>query len=154
MMFTPDELAGTVDLFGALDRPALRQACVELAFKEGDDREPESFDDAIDDAVESYHLLAIADEGSEVLVPGPVAFPTLPEGAQDLPHILDVEERTVPRERLAEAAERRFRDDAADAIAARDRERIADLLDVSYELDVWAPVELSGTRTRLDEALE
>ena len=60
----------------------------------------------------------------------------------------------MPRERLAAAAERRFRNDAADAIAAGDRERIADLLDVSYELDVWAPVELSGTRTRLDEALE
>jgi len=154
MELTPDELAGTVDLFGALDRPALRQACVELAFKQGDDRDPESFDDAIDDAVESYHLVAIEDDSEELLVPGPVAFPTLPEGARDLPHILDVEERTVPRERLAEAAQRRFRDDAADAIEAGDRKRIADLLDVSYELDVWAPVEVSGTRTRLDEALE
>lgn len=154
MEFTPDELAGTVDLFGALDRPTLRQACVELAFKQGDDREPESFDDAIDDAVASYHLVAIDDDGSQLLVPGPVAFPTLPDGARDLPHILDVDERTVPRERLAEAAERRFRDDAADAIAAGDREWIADLLDVSYELDVWAPVEVSATRTRLDEALE
>jgi len=154
MELTPDELAGTVDLFGALDRPTLRQACVELAFKQGADREPESFDDTIDNAVESYHLVAIEDDGTERLVAGPVAFPTLPEGARDLPHILDVEERTVPRERLAEAAERRFRDDAADAIAADDRERIADLLDVSYELDVWAPVEISATRTRLDEALQ
>ena len=154
MEFPPDELAGIVDLFGALERATLRRACVELAFKQGEDREPESFDAAIDDAVESYHLLALEESGTELLVPGPVAFPTLPEGARDLPHILEAEERTPDRQRLAEAAEQRFRDDAAAAIAADDREWIADLLDVSYELEVWAPVELSGARTRLDEALQ
>lgn len=154
MDLSPDELAGIVDLFGALDRPTLRRGCVELAFKQGEDREPEHFDAAIDDAVESYHLLALEESGTELLVPGPVAFPTLPEGARDLPHILDVAEQTLDRQRLGDAAERRFRDDAAEAIETDDSERIADLLDVSYELEVWAPVELSGARTRLDEALQ
>jgi hypothetical protein len=154
MEFPPDELAGIVDLFGALDRPTLRRGCVELAFKQGDDREPEHFDTAIDDAVESYHLLALEDSETELLVPGPVAFPTLPEGARDLPHILDAEEHSPDRQRLAEAAERRFRDDTADAIETDDREWIANLLDISYELEVWAPVELSGTRNRLGEALK
>lgn len=154
MDLSPDELAGVVDLFGALDRPTLRQACVELAFKQGADRDPESFDDAIDEAVAGYQLLSIEGDGTELFVAGPVAFPELPEGARDLPHILDVEERSIGRNRLAEAAERRFRDDAATAVEAGDRERVADLLDVSYELEVWAPVELAGTRARLDEALQ
>ncbi|QSG10227.1 DUF7109 family protein [Halapricum desulfuricans] len=150
MEFTPDELAGIVDLFGALDRSALQRACVELAYKRGADREPAGFDDAIDAAVADYHLLVLDDE---LLVPGPIAFPELPEGATDLPHILDVESRTIDRDRLAEAAQRRFRADAAAAVEAGDRERIEHLLDVSYELEVWAPVELAQARRRLDDAL-
>jgi hypothetical protein len=55
---------------------------------------------------------------------------------------------------VASAAERQFRDDAAGAVEAGDREAIERLLDVSYELDVWGPVELSATRERLDSALE
>lgn len=154
MKLSPDELAGIVDLFGALDRETLRQACVELAFKRGEDREPASFDDAIDDAVAGYHLLAVEEEEDELFVPGPVAFPELPEGATDLPHILDTEERTIDRERLAEAVERRFRADAAAAVEDGDTDRMEYLLDVSYELEVWAPVELEETRGRLDDAIE
>lgn len=152
MEFTPDELAGIVDLFGAVDRPTLRQACVELAYKRGEDREPVSFDDAIDAAIAEYHLLALDD--GDLLVPGPVAFPELPEGATDLPHILDAESRTIDRDRLATAAQERFRADAAAAVEAGDRERIEHLLDVSYELEVWVPVELDEARRRLDDALD
>lgn len=154
MRLSPDELAGIVDLFGTLDRETLGQACVELAFKRGEDREPASFDDAIDDAVAGYHLLAVEEDGEELFVPGPVAFPELPEGATDLPHILDADERAIDQERLAEAAEQRFRADAAEAVGAGNEERIDDLLDVSYELEVWAPVDLAETRGRLDDALE
>jgi len=152
MNFTPDELAGVVDLFGALSPATLRQALAELAYKRGEDRDPASFADEIRAAIDSYHLLELEDES--LLVVGPVAFPSLPEGARDLPHILDVEERSVDRERLATAAERRFRRDAGQAVAADDRERIERLLDVSYELEAWAPVELAETRERLDDALE
>ncbi|MFW6018929.1 MAG: DUF7109 family protein [Halapricum sp.] len=151
-MFTADELAGIVDLFGALDRSTLRQACVELAYKRGEDREPASFDDAIDAAVADYHLLTLHD--GDLVVSGPAAFPELPEGATDLPHILDVESRTIDRDHLAEAAQARFRADAAAAVEADDRERIEHLLDSSYELEVWAPVELDDARRRLDDALE
>ena len=154
MEFSPDELAGIVDLFGAIDRPTLQRACLELAYKQGVDREPASFDNAIDTAVDSYYLLGVEHDGETLLVAGPVAFPELPEGATDLPHILDVESRTIDDDRLAEAAQKRFRIDAVGAIEAGDHERVERLLDVSYELEVWAPVELADARRRLDDALD
>lgn len=155
MELSPDELAGVADLFGGLTRAELLDACVELAFKAGEDRESEAFEDSVAAAVDTYHLVAVErEQGSPLLVPGPVAFPELPEGATDLPHILDVAERPVDADAKAAAAEARFRADAAAAVEASDAARIERLLDVSYELDVWAPVDLAATRDRLDRALE
>lgn len=154
MELSPDDLAGVVDLFGALRSETLRQALSELAFKRGEDREPAAFDELVSVAIESYHVLEIDDGPDTLLVPGPVAFPTLPEDAIDLQHILDVEQRTMDRDRLADAAERRFRADASQAVAAGDRDRMEELLDVSYELEAWAPVDLTTARERLDTALE
>ncbi|WP_135663778.1 DUF7109 family protein [Halorhabdus rudnickae] len=154
MDITPDEIAGVVDLFGALPPATLRQALAELAYKRGIERDPAFFGDIVADAVDSYHLIELQDDTPPLFVAGPVAFPTLPENARDLPHILDIDERTVDRERLATAAERRFRSDAGRAVAAGDRQRIQRLLDVSYELEAWAPVDLAETRVRLDDALE
>jgi hypothetical protein len=158
-----DELAGVVDLFGGLTRAELGQALVELAFRDGEDREPEDFDDDIDTALADYFLVAVEragdatgaadDDPVTLLVAGPVAFPELPDHATDLPHIMDVEERYVDRERVGEAAEQRFRADTARAVADGDEERMAALLDVSYELEAWAPVELGEARARLDDAL-
>lgn len=160
-----DELAGVVDLFGGLTRAELGQALVELAFRDGEDCEPADFSDAIDAAETEYYLVAVdrtdrgptGDDGTEsateLLVPGPVAFPELPDHATDLPHIMDVEKRYIDRERVGEAAEERFRGDTARAVADGDEARMAELLDVSYELEAWAPVELAGARERLDDAL-
>ena len=153
MDLTPDEIAGVVDIFGALPPATLRQALAELAYKRGLDRDPASFSDTIAAAVESYHLLEIDDEEPLVVV-GPMAFPTYPENARDLPHILPAEERTIERERLARAAERRFRTDAGKAVRAGDSDRIEQLRDVSYEVESWGPVDLAETRDRLDDALE
>lgn len=149
MDVTADELAGVADLFGALTRAELAEGLAELAFKRGEEYEPTSFEDAIEAAVRTYHLVAVADGETRLLVPGPVAFPALPDGAEDLPHILDVDERQVDRERAAAAAMDRFEDDVAEARAADDKARIAELLDVSYELEAWAGVDLSETRSTL-----
>lgn len=151
MELTPDELAGIVDLFGGLSHEELTTACVELAFKAGVEAEPADFTDDIAAAVESYHLVELPER--ELLVVGPVAFPELPEGAVDLPHILDIETRAVDPEASAAAAEQRFRADAASAVEAGDEAAIERLLDVSYELDVWGPVDLTEARDRLDSAL-
>lgn len=148
MEVSHDELAGVVDLFGALTRGELREALSELAFRRGE--EPPAVDDAIGDALAGYYLVEFGDES--LLAPGPAAFPTLPEGAGDLPHIMDVEPRTVDRQDLAAAAEKRFRARAARAAAEGDDDRIARLLDVSYDLEAWGPVSLDDARERLDDA--
>ncbi len=164
MDLEPDDLAGVVDVFGALTGTELGEALAELAFKRGENYDPEAFADDIAAAERDYYLLAvdeeavtagaIPDDADEVLVPGPVAFPSLPEGASDLPHILDVDERGTDREAVGRAAESRFRSDAAAAVEADDPDRIAALLDVSYELEAWAPVDLASARDRLDAAGE
>lgn len=179
MDLSADELAGIVDLFGALTREELQEAAAEVSFKRKGEFEPEAFAEDVDDAVRSYHLLRVdaeavdgpgrddgGDDGKDGggdgggpdegdwLVPGPIAFPTLPDGATDLPHILEATDRTVDREAAGRAAEERFRADAASAAEAVDDDRIAELLDVSYELEAWAPVELGAARDRLDAALE
>jgi len=148
-MFTTDELAGIVDLFGALRRSELEAAVSELAYRHGE----ESPEERIDDAIEEFVLVRFeGPAGEELLAPGPAAFPTLPEGAEDLPHILDVESRSVDRERLGRAAERRLRAEAARAVAGDDADRAAELLDVSYDLESWTPVDLETLRGRLDDA--
>ena len=148
-MFTTDELAGVVDLFGALRWSELETALSELAYRRGG--EPPA--GLIDGALEAFVLVAFKGEtGEELLAPGPAAFPTLPEGAEDLPHILDVEERSVDRERVGRAAEERLRAAAARAVADGDADRAAELLDVSYDLESWAPIDLAGLRDRLDDA--
>ncbi|PSP72294.1 hypothetical protein BRC80_03875 [Halobacteriales archaeon QH_9_66_26] len=162
MEFSHDELAGVVDLFGALTRAELSRACEEVAFKRGT-----AFDspDLFDDAIAAYRLVAIdpdavgvdgavptAIAADPLLAVGPTAFPTLPDRAEDLPHILEIEPREVDRTVLGAVAEERFRADAARAVADDDHARIAQLVDVSYDLEAWAPVELDGVRDRLDDA--
>jgi len=149
---TADELAGVVDVFGALTRTELRDALSELAFKRGE--EIPDADGRIDDAVASYHLVTVERDGEELLAPGPAAFPELPEGATDLPHIMDVPERSIDRERLAAAVEDRFREESTVAIRSDNDEFAQRLLDVSYDLEAWGSIDVSGARDRLTGATE
>lgn len=155
MDLSADDLAGIVDVLGPVTRGELRQACTELAFKRGADTEPEAFDPVIEDALDGYHLVVVPDHDADadepLLAVGPVAFPSLPEGAADLPHIMDHPGRTLDRATVASAAEERFREEAARAVTAGDDERVATLLDVSYDLESWGPVELRAARERLDD---
>ena len=156
MELTADDLAGVVDVVGPLTRGELDQACGELAFKQGEDADATAFESEIEAALSSYRLLAVSDHAADadepLLVVGPAAFPTFPEGVEDLPHILDAPERELDEETMATAAEKRFREDAAAAAGAGDEDRIAELLDVSYDLEAWGPVELGAARDRLDDA--
>jgi hypothetical protein len=155
-----DEVAGVADLFGGLTRTELAEALEELAFRRGVEPPP---DDRIDQVVRAYSLVEYPREDGEhddgeaadsLLVPGPSAFPTLPDGAADLPHILDIDSRSVDRERLGRAVEERFRGDVARAVADEDETLVERLLDVSYDLETWGPVELGDLRERLDDARE
>ena len=175
MADTKDELAGVVDLFGGLTHDELEQGLVELAFKQGKEVEREAFAAEIERAVESYYLVETeydvgagseSGDGSEpgdagegdgtetVLVAGPAAFPTVPENGEDLPHILDVPDRDIDREGLGESVAERLREEARTVAAAGDPDRAQELLDVSYDLEAWAPVETDDVRETLDRAFE
>jgi len=156
MELTPDELAGVVDVVGPVTREELVQACGELAFKRGEDVDSDAFGATIDDALSTYHLITVpdheADADAALVVVGPAAFPEIAEGTTDLPHILDVPDHDPSTETVAAAAEQRFREDAAEAVRAGDDERIQALLDVSYDLEAWGPVDLAEARGLLDDA--
>ncbi|WP_299237087.1 DUF7109 family protein [Natronomonas sp.] len=145
-MFTPDETAGIVDLFGALSRANAERALSELAYRRGEEP-PEA---AIDDAVEAFALVELETDGETVLAPGPAAFPELPAGSEDLPHILDTEGRSVDREAVARAAAERLRAAADRAVAAGDADRAAELLEVSYDVEAWGAPALPTVRDRLE----
>lgn len=158
MEFTGDELAGVVELFGALTHEQLREALAELAYRTEGEFEPETFDRHIEAAREGYHLIeldgSVVGSDEPVLVAGPGAFPTLPEGAGDLTHMLDIESESIDRARAGAAVLDRFRADAASAVESADPDRVERLLDVSYELEAWADVDLSEERALLDRVLE
>jgi hypothetical protein len=184
-----DDLAGIVDLFGALSRAELGRALDELAFKQGRDADAEALADAVDGAVRNYYLVAVADDGTgaggsadadaadgaDLLVVGPVAFPSLPANAEDLPHILDVPERSVDREAVVAATVARLRAEAealADDVAEggpapaeaddpsteaddpsteTDRDRARRLLDATYDAEAWAGSASEAASQDLEE---
>jgi len=171
MSATGDELAGIVDLFGALTRAELSAALTELAFKQGSEVDDEAVTDAIDTATSEYVLVEYEptesadsdasgvdtgrdeDDAETLLTAGPAAFPTLPPNAEDLPHILDYEKRAVDRERLAEQVRNRLQREAETAVENDDDARAAALLDVSYDVEAWAAVEVADVRASLSAVL-
>ena len=153
--FDADELAGVIDLFGALTPSELESALDELAFKRGESVDAEAVADAVDDAVASYAVVRYRDDDRTLLVAGPAAFPTLPDGAEDLPHILDVPDRNVDRAAAAEAVADRLRAEAATAVDAGDERAVRRLLDVTYDVEVWFDaVAVDDVRERLDAAAD
>ena len=154
-----DDLAGVVDLFGALTRDELGNALTELAFKQGKDVKPDSFSDEIDAAIEKYQLIRLDAEAvgvtteESVLVVGPSAFPTVPDAGEDLRHILDIEQREVDREEAGKAAAQRLRTEIETALDADsgNKDAVESLIDVSYDIEAWAAVDLADVRERLDD---
>lgn len=158
MRLPGDELAGVVDLFGGLPRSELEAAVSELAFRRGEEFDAGAHRDAVVDALDAYRLVAVDADGlavsppveEDLVVAGPTAFPRLPEEAVDLPHILDVPERSPDRTTVGRAAAGRLRREAAGVADDGDAERAAALLDVTYDLEAWAPVDLADVRAGLD----
>lgn len=145
-MFTPDEVAGIVDIFGALTHEEAERALSELAYRRGE-TPPE---DLIRNARKEFILVAFDRDGRRLLAPGPAAFPELPDGAEDLPHMLGIDARRVDRAIVARAAAKRLRAEAVCAATLGARERADRLIDISYDLETWGHVDLSGIRERLD----
>ncbi|AHF98751.1 hypothetical protein HALLA_07665 [Halostagnicola larsenii XH-48] len=164
---TADELAGVVDLFGGLSRDELERALSEAAFRaDGSSIDEHALSEAIDDGLESFTLLecpaervttdeTALDPETTFLVSGPAAFPTVPEYAEDVPHILDIDRRRFDRGVLGRAARERFTDAVEAALDGEtDDDRLRDLLEVSYDIETWGPVELSDERAHIEEGLD
>ena len=151
MDFDVDELAGIVDLFGALPRESLARAVEEVAFREGTELDPETIEGTIDEAVSTYVLVEVDLEDETLLTPGPTAFPELLPGATDLPHILDEPRRTVPREAIETSVRKRLAGAAADI---EDADRAATLIDITYDAEAWAGLDLADVRDRLEAIAE
>lgn len=134
-----DGLAGIVGLFGALTRAELERAVAELAYRRaGSDEDRPSPGADIDAALEEYVLV----EHDGRLVVGPAAFPSLPDGAEDLPHIMDVPSRSVDRTVIAEA----IVDEVIEDLDRSDPEAMARARELAYDLETWADVD--GRRLR------
>ncbi len=162
---TADELAGVVDLFGGLTRAELERALSEAAFRaDGQSVDEDALSDAIDAALDSFALVrcerALADGGTStdaeepLFVAGPTAFPSVPAHAEDVPHILDIEPRRLDREAVGDRARDRFVEAVETAVESGDDDRITHLIDVSYDIEAWAPIELREERQRLEACLE
>ncbi len=167
-----DDLAGIVDLFDWLTRAELSRALSELAFKQRTEIDEAAIAAAIDVAVAEYALVPAPaaalseagtttefDDGSEAdeavaLAVGPAAFPSLPDDAEDLPHILDLPDRDVDRRALADAVLERLSEDAVAAITESDHERLETLADVTYDIETWAPVDAGEIRERIVSELD
>lgn len=100
-------------------------------------------------------------DAEPLLVAGPTAFPRVPDGAEDVPHILDIDRRRIDREALGRTVRDRFAEAVAAALGEGrdgsgdvDRDRLRHLLEVSYDVESWAPVDVAPERERLEAALE
>ncbi|SDQ53644.1 DUF7109 family protein [Natronobacterium texcoconense] len=154
---TADELAGVVDLFGGLTRAELDRALSEAAFRaDGGSVDGAALEAAIDDAIASFSLVQYDgwDGDDELLVAGPTAFPTVPDDAEDVPHILEIERRRLDRAALGESVRDRFVADLESAVESNDDDRIRELIDLSYDVESWAPIDLAAERSRLEATLE
>lgn len=142
------EIAGIADLFEGLTRDELKTAIQELSYRQ--DTEYTDIEGHIDSAIAKLVLVPVEmDDGTCFLAPGPAAFPQIPEGGEDIPHILDIEPRDIPREKIGTAAEEHIRQQAAHAIATEDSERAAEILDRSYDITAFAPVDIDDIQTAL-----
>jgi hypothetical protein len=154
-MIEGDELAGLVDQFGALTPAELDHAVEEVAFRAGETVDDVALTETIEDAERRLRLVAVDRDDGQLYVAGPGALPRLPTEGENLPHVLDIPERSVERTAVVEAAEERLREAAARAVGAGDREQVELLLDATYDFEAWAPeADASEVRKRLDAALE
>jgi hypothetical protein len=159
-----DELAGVLELFGALAESEFKRAVREVAFRAGRDVDDEGIATRVNAAARSFHVVRVEADAVQAVVPGldgeeavyvagPVAWPEEPEHGEDLPHILDLRPRDVDRGALAGRVRQQLRAGVEQAAARGDADRLHEILDVTYDVETWADVDLADTRGLADGAL-
>ena len=148
MELSLDEIAGIVDIFGGLTNGELNTAMEEIAFRRDDSPVSQSWlDQKIEQATEEGILVRQESHDPPLLCVGPVAFPVEPDGAEDLPYILDIPERTVDRESLANELLQNMEADISDTMSSNQRTAYIEL---SYDIETWSGVDTSQLRDALD----
>lgn len=159
-----DELAGVLDMFGALTEAEFKRAVSEVGFRAGRDVDEDALADRVNAAAASFHVVRVEpeavpdvvpdlDDTDAVYVPGPRAWPTEPAHAEDLPHILDLDPRAVDRRALAMRVRQQLRSTIERAAAQGDADRLHEIVDVTYDVEAWASIDLEDTRGLADGAL-
>jgi len=162
--YSPDELAYVLELFGALTASEFKRAVGEAAFRVGRDVDADALAARVNAAADSFHVVRVEPDAVDRVVPaldgdeaayapGPRAWPTEPDGAEDLPHILDIDARDVDRDALADRVRHQLRAAVERAAARGDADRLHDVVDVTYDVEAWADVDLADTRGLADGAL-
>jgi hypothetical protein len=162
--YSPDELAYVLELFGALAESEFERAVRVAAFRVGRDVDADALAERVTAAADSFHVVRVApdavplvvpalDGDEAAYVPGPRAWPTEPDGAEDLPHILDLDERAVDRDALATQVRKQLRSTVERAAARGDADRLHDVVDVTYDVEAWADADLQDTRGLADGGL-
>tara|TARA_B110000014_G_scaffold263296_1_gene259582 strand:+ start:1005 stop:1484 length:480 start_codon:yes stop_codon:yes gene_type:complete len=149
---TLDELAGAVDLFGGLSRMELVQGFEDISARMGDSVDIETLNGRIDEAVEKYYLVEM--KSQDLLVVGPTALPELPEGGEDLPHLILVGEREINREEVEKSVVDRMDKEVEIVISRKDIDQMGRLLDVCYDLEIWAEINVEGIRKKLEGIMD
>lgn len=139
-----DEIAGIVGMFGALTPDELHEAYTEVVYKARGEQPPEDqIDEAVDAALEAFQLVKTDTGEGTVYIAGPTAFPEIPEFADDLPVMLDVEERKVDRSNAAEEIVETL---AAERANEMTDEREVFIEQVSYDIEAWADIDANELR--------
>lgn len=148
-----DELAGIADLFGGLSLDEFERAFENIAARQGEPFDAEELAAEVRAATDDFFLVELDRDAGPIYAPGPAALPRLPDHGDDLPHMMDLEPRSIDRAAVGRAVEERLRSAAAAAVSAGDRDRMLKLLDVAYEVDAWG-VDTTELRDRLSAAIE
>ena len=147
--FTGDELAGIVEQFGALTVTELTRAISELSFREtGVAIDEERARQRIENAVEAYDLACVTNHEPSLLIAGPAAFPSLPPGAADLHHLLDVPGRSVNREPVAQSILERIAAELDDDPGER---RTHELIGLTYDVESWGDIDAASLREPFED---
>jgi predicted transcriptional regulator len=90
----------------------------------------------------------------ELLVVGPAALPELPEGGEDLPHLILVEKREIDMGEVEKSVRERIGREVEIVISKKDRNQMESLLDVCYDLEMWVGMGIEDIRKKLEEKID
>ena len=85
---------------------------------------------------------------------GPAALPDLPDGGEDLPHLIRVDKREIDKMRIGRDVKDKISREIEKEIHKMDKGEVEQLLDVCYDLEMWNEIDVEDVRCELEEVLD